>query len=826
MNSRWEAMDAPFAAPRWAVWEHASEPARDWALALLTVLVYLPSLGGAFVGDDWFYVVGEPLVRRWDGLADIWLAPAEMAERHYWPLVYTSFWLEHKLWGFFPPGYHAVNLALHALNVLLLWRLLRCLQVPGAWLVAAVFAVHPVHVESVAWIIERKDLLSGAFYLLAIHVWLRFKATPTLARMLLCIALYAMALLSKSIAVTLPGALLLIHWWQTGRIAWRDLAPLAVLAALGVGFVAADVWLYRSRGTLTFDYSAVERLLIAARALWVYAGQLAWPVYLPPIYPRWEVHPSDVVGWSAVAGLLVLVAGLCVDRGRVRRGPLAALAYFALTLSPVLGFVDFDVMAVAFVADRYQYLASVGLTTLVVGGGAWWSERLGAAGAVGLAVLAVLGLAVLSTLTWRQTKAYRDDYTLASHMAEMNPDSHAVQAVLATRLIAAGHGNEALAAARRARHLAQRSRGASPADATYVLGRVLLQLGRAAEAEALFREALAAGPPKRMVPGIRRGIASALVRQARYAEGISVYQELVHKDPTHDHAHAELGEALQTLGDFAGAADAFRRALDVVRYPGNEPVWQRMLGETLQISGRFEEASAYLDQALALRPRNVPTLIARAVLEAERSAGGPGDVGAERQSEDHPGWQWLSRAQTVAEEARDREPENALAHVSLGTVLLRAGLYDAARLSLLEALSLLPNRALTRRAHRLLGEVHTALGRSSMAAGHYRRALENYPLDHRALQGLANIHREAGRFAAALPHWRTLATVRPRLAEPHWRLGETLHSLGRNAEALQALAQALDRDPELDAARRLRDELRRATASGSPPASAAARTAP
>ena len=153
-------------------------------------------------------------------------------------------------------------------------------------------------------------------------------------------------------------------------------------------------------------------------------------------------------------------------------------------------------------------------------------------------------------------------YTLASHMAEMNPDSDAVQAYLALQLIAAGHDKEALAAALRARYVAQRSRGASLAQANTVLGRVLLERARPADAEASFRDALAAGPPKRMVPGIHRGIATALVRQARYAEGISAYRELVHKDPTHDHAHAELGEALQTLGDYGGAADAFRRALD------------------------------------------------------------------------------------------------------------------------------------------------------------------------------------------------------------------------------------------------------------------------
>ena len=806
-------------APRWAVWEHASEPARGWALALLTVLAYLPSLAGDFVGDDWAYIVTEPLVRRWDGLAGIWLAPSEMREHHYWPVVYTSFWLEHKLWGFFSPGYHAVNLALHTLNVLLLWRLLVRLRVPGAWLAAAVFAVHPVHVESVAWIIERKSLLSGAFYLGAIHVWLWFKAVPTAGRLLLCLALFLMALLSKSIAVTLPVALLLIAWWQTGRLAWRDLGPVALLAVLGIGIVWADVWFYRNQGTLTFDYAAAERILIAARALWVYAARLAWPLDPASIYARWEVHWSDVAAWSAVAGILALFLAAWAGRAYGGRGPLAALTYVALTLSPVLGFVDYDAMATSFTSDRHQYLASIGLTALVVGGGVRLSRRFGAVGACCLAVLAAPGLATLSTLTWNQTQSFRNDDVRAHHMAELFPHNHGVQTYLSYRMIAAGRDEEALAAALRARRLAERSRGVGPATTANVVGRALLQNDRPAEAEAAFRQGLAGGPSW-VERRVLRGVALALVKQARYAEGVSLYRQLAREDPSDDLAHGELAEALLVAGDYAGAADAFRRAHEVARHPANEPVWLRMLGEALHGSRRFEEAALYLDRALAQQPRNVPTLIALAALEAERPGGPASNV------DEHPGRQWLSRARAVADEACEREPENPLAHLALGTVLLRLELYGEARTALQEALTLAPNRAQTRRLHGLLGEVLEAEGQAPIAAEHYRQALELYPLDHRALQGLANIHREAGRFDDALAHWRTLATVRPRLAEPHWRLGETLHRLGRNGEAMQALALALDRDPAHAAALRLRDDLRRAAASGPAAASAAAPAGP
>ena len=151
-------------------------------------------------------------------------------EAHYWPLTYTTFWLEHKIWGLAPAGYHIVNVLLHFFNSLLVWRLLLRLAVPGAWVVAAVFAVHPLHVESVAWIIERKDVLSGLFYLAAVLVWLRFLEQPRPWRYGLALLLFAAGLLSKSIVVTLPAALLILQWWKEGRItAAGPAAPGAVL---------------------------------------------------------------------------------------------------------------------------------------------------------------------------------------------------------------------------------------------------------------------------------------------------------------------------------------------------------------------------------------------------------------------------------------------------------------------------------------------------------------------------------------------------------------------------------------------------------------------
>ena len=186
-----------------------------WALLGLAALVavsYFPALSGGFVWDDVVFAEA-PVVHRWSGLASIWLSPADIRnEGHYWPIVYPTLWLEHKLWGLDPFGYHLVNVVLHAVNTVLVWRLLRALAVPGALAVAAVFAVHPLHVEAVAWIIERKDLLSGACYLGAALAWIRFAGDPRPGPGSAALALHVAGLLSKSIVVTLPAALLVWHW--------------------------------------------------------------------------------------------------------------------------------------------------------------------------------------------------------------------------------------------------------------------------------------------------------------------------------------------------------------------------------------------------------------------------------------------------------------------------------------------------------------------------------------------------------------------------------------------------------------------------------------
>ena len=804
---------------RAAQWAQHDDGRKGRGLVLLAVVVYTPALVfGGFVWDDWIFVT-EPLVRRLDGIVSIWLSPSEiLREHHYWPVTYTTFWIEHKLWGFEPTGYHAVNIALHALNSVLVWRLLLHLRVPGAWLVAAVFAVHPVHVESVAWIIERKDLLSALFCLSAVHVWLRFTEAPGPGRYLLCLALFAAALLSKSIAVTLPGALLLLRWWHTGRVTWRDVACVVPLFALALGVTLADLAFYRDRIDSALDYSLVERALIAARALWVYAHQLVWPMSLPVLYPRWEVHPGDLPGWLAIAALVTLGTVLWLARDRIGRGPLVGVLFFALTLAPVLGFVDFRFMKIAFVADRFQYLASIGPLAVLLGAAVRLALRLNPRSHA-LPVVAAAVLVALGALSWQQSRIYRNDLAFARHIDAANPQHYAGQLLLSHELGVAGHHEEALAAARRGVALAEGRRGSQTHRAYIVLGTALLAVERPVEAEAAFRASLALWPrSERYLPRLQ--LARSLVRQARYEEGLALYEALIRANPDDDAAYLYQGMALLESGRHEAAVESFNRALTVVRDLRTEPALHVLLGEALHRLGRPDAAAAHLDKALALDPDNIWFLLARVdlALDGQRATGLPvgGDSGPAAQAAERArraartaGFgARLAEARERCEAAIEQEPESAFARVALGEVLQRMDEYETAATVLEEALALAPSRPVARDAHRALGEVFEQQGRPEAATRHWQGALDIHPHDTEALERLGSLRLRQERYADALPLYRRLVEATPFVAEAHLHLGVTLHRLGRLPEALPALDRALELDPGLDAARDLRVQVR------------------
>ena len=529
------------------------------ALWPLVLLVYLPAmLSVDFIWDD--VVLGTDTVRTLDGLRQIWFSPADIpAEGHYWPLTYTSFWLEHKLWGSIASGYHTVNVLLHLANTVLLWHLLRRFTVPGAWVAAAVFAVHPVHVESVAWIIERKDVLSGMFYLLAATGWVRFAEQPRPSWYLSALAAYVAGLLSKSVVVTLPVALLIWHWWKRGRVTWSDLLRVAPFFVVGGAITVADLLFNRSRGVGGFGYSLIERALIAARAFWFYVGKLFWPLDLAGIYPHWEVREADPLAWVGIGAAVALVAVLWLLRRRIGRGPLAGLLFFGVTLSPVLGFVDFNYMLFSFVADRYQYLASIGVTTMVVAVAAWGLAALRRAGVlrgkVENAVLIVLVLAVLGTLSWRHASLYRDGSRFFAHVVSYNPTARDAHLNLGSELLSRNRLDEALDAYQIAEE--QRPDDCKP---SYGTGVTLYNLGRNEEAEAAYLRALDRCP---RYGKALSDFAELRLDQQRYEDALRLSDAAIEVQPRDVNAWVNRSRALRDLGKAKQAIESLEQALAI-----------------------------------------------------------------------------------------------------------------------------------------------------------------------------------------------------------------------------------------------------------------------
>jgi tetratricopeptide (TPR) repeat protein len=387
-------------------------------LVLLVFAVYYPATRAGYVWDDDAYVTENRLLGDGDGLRRIWTTTETP---QYYPLVFTTFWLEHRLWGLAPTGYHIVNIALHALNACLIGCILGSLRIRGAWLVALMFALHPVHVESVAWITERKNVLSAFFYLLSFLVYLRFDGGSKRALYVFSLLLFLCALLSKTVAASLPLALLLTLYYLKGRLELRDGLRMLPFLGLAVGMSLLTVHLEEGMIDVVrseFQFTWLQRVLIACKALLFYPVKLLVPYPLIFNYERWDLEAGGLMRLWPIAAVLLLVSLLLLLWRRGKRGIACACAFFVITISPALGAFNVYPFRYSFVADHFQYLASIGILILLVQAGLWIRRRVS-----WFTVPAVALLALLALLTWNQTEAYKDAKTLWEDTLSKNPGS-------------------------------------------------------------------------------------------------------------------------------------------------------------------------------------------------------------------------------------------------------------------------------------------------------------------------------------------------------------------------------------------------------------------
>jgi len=578
------------------------------AIVCATVAAYWPAFHAGFVWDDDAHVVAGSEFASADGLRRIWLEPG--ATQQYYPVVYTSFWLEQFVWGSDAAGYHVVNVLLHATNAVLLGLLLARLAVPGAWLAAAVFALHPVHVESVAWVSERKNVLSAFFYLASLLVWLRYRALAGRSGAAACYAaafgLFVLAALSKTVVVSLPAAMLLLVWWREGRIGRADVVPLLPFFVVGAAFGLLTLAVEQG-GVGAFgpewDLSPTQRLLIAARVPWFYLSKLVWPANLSFIYPRWQIDPSDPWPYLYLLATLAVITGLWAARGRIGRGPLAAVLFFGGTLFPALGFFDVYPFLFSFVADHFQYLASAGLIALGAAGLARAAER---TGALPSSAAAVALLALLATLVHWQASTYHDPETLWRATIERNPEAWLAHHNLGVAHFAAGREDLGMAAFDRA--IALRP---GYADAYNNRGTAWFDRGEYGRAIEDFSRAVAA-QPDHVLALTNRG--AAYRRIGRPDLMLADFLRVVAFAPEDPGARLNLGNAYHLNGNDERAVAEYSRALESL--PGNAFAWASRC-DALRALGRTEDALRDCDRAVAIAPDDGHARLTRArVFEA------------------------------------------------------------------------------------------------------------------------------------------------------------------------------------------------------------------
>lgn len=734
------------------------------ALGLGTLVVFAPLRHAQFLNyDDPLYLTENPYTRggfSWEGL--VWAATDAKINWH--PLTWLAHMLDCQLFGLDPGAHHMSAVLLHAVNgVLLLYLLVRLTRRlwPSAF-VAALFALHPLHVESVAWVSERKDLLSTFFWLLALLAYVRFVERRTAARHAWVFALTALSLLSKGMAVTMPFLLLMLDYWPLRR--WdgggvrrglsarelvREKIPLLLLSLAGI---VANLLAQRTMGAV----QSVARVGFARRALNVvetyaaYLRKTVWPVDLALPYPLdTKTPPIEHVAAAALV-LLLLSAGVAWF-GRERRYLVTGWLWYLVLLLPVVGFVQLGHQSMA---DRYTYMPLTGVFVAV----AWGVDELTRGRAVlrrAAALAAAVAVASCALLTRRQVAHWHDTVSLFRNAVAVTRDNFYAHNNLAAALNLAGERAEAREHAREALRI-----DPSNALAQAGLGWMLLEDGRVEEAETYLREAVRLDPSL-LVARVYLGLARS--RRGDASGAREQFQLAVDAEPRYAAARFGLAGALQAEGNLPRALEEYRRAIEA------EPSLEGLhysYGRALEAAGRTAEAMAEYREERRYRPGHAAASARLRELEAGDSP--------------------LFAAEPGASLPSAEERNNA------GVGLARAGDLDGAEEKFREALRLRPNYVA---AHMNLGVARLQRGDTVGAGEQFAAALAGAPDNALAHLGLAQALEGQGRTAESIAHYEHAVRLMPDSAEAHTRLGLAREASGERDAAVRHLREALRLDP-------------------------------
>lgn len=564
------------------------------ALVLLVFAVFGRAIGFDFVNlDDLVYIPSNPMVSKGLSLEGIGWAFTHFHGALWHPLTVTVFMLDCQLFGMWPGGYHLVNILLHAAAVVLLFLLL--LNMTGALrrsaFAAALFAIHPLRAESVIWITECKDVLSGMFFMLTLLAYVRYARGPkTVGRYLLVMLCFALGLMSKSMLVTVPGVLLLLDYWPLGRLQRLSQVPALVLEKIPL-FLLSILSSVATVMAIKADNHAPSAAVPsdAPMSYVIYLGKLIYPHDLALPYPMPE-H-----GWAAwqAGGAIFLLAGLTAGAfllGRKRPYLLTGWLWYMGMLVPVAGVMQTDYPQPY--ADRFTYLPQIGLCIA----GTWLAADWAARRRIPTAILGGAGAVIIAALMaacWHQVSYWRNSITLWTHTLGCTRDNYYANYILGNALLLQGRNEEAVVQFRESLRI-------DPAhkETHLDLGTALLRLHRTGDAVADFREALKLDPSS---AAIHSYLATALLGEGNIEAAKGEYHEAARLDPSYSRGLNEIGNALLQSGRVDEGIAEYREALRLD--PGNA-ITETNLGNALFQQGMAAEAIAHLENAITHQPDN------------------------------------------------------------------------------------------------------------------------------------------------------------------------------------------------------------------------------
>ena len=777
-------------------------------------LAYFPSISGGFIMDDDELLTNNSLIKAPDGLFRFWFT-TEAPD--YWPVTNTTFWIEWRLWGMNSTGYHTTNLILHVIESLLIWSILRKLSIPGAFLAAVIFAVHPVNVESVSWIAQRKNTMAMLFFLLSILCYLKMEITspnvrnrlnrtaPALAVRsstitphfsllwyLLSLTSFVLAMLSKGSVAVLPVLLMGIVWWKR-PLTRRDLASFVLFFVVAVILAGVNVWFQtHSWREEIRSVGFIVRLLGAGSVIWFYLYKALLPVGLAYVYPQWLIQAGNPLWWLPLLTALVVTAVLWRYRASWSRPLLFAWGFFCVALVPVMGLMDVFFMRYSLVADHYQHIAIIGVIALASAGWSSWQDDLRGAAHWLAVFVAIIAVGVLALLTWHQSGLYCNQITLYRDTLEKNPGCWMAHNNLGKALFEAGRPPEAIEQFRQAL-------GLKPdyTEAYNNLGGTLIEIGRPEEAIDYIKQAIRLRPD---YPEAYNNMGNMLLKTDRLQEAIEYFKQTLRLKPDFPEAHNNLGVTLALTGQPLEAIEHYEQALrlrpDYIDVHNN-------LGSALLDTGNLQEAIKHFQQVLQIKPNYPESLynLANALVQAGRlneaiehyehalrvkpnypeayNNLGVADIQIGR----------LREAIENYKQALRLKPNYAEAHNNLANALIQAGRPEEAIEHCEQALMLKSDYS---EAHYNLGNALVKTDRPQLAIIHYEQAIrlnQNYPDAHNNL-GLALVR--TGRFEEAIKHYQQALKIKPDFATVYFNLAIAHVKMHQTTEAIAMAQKALE----------------------------------